>query len=106
MRAFYTADFKRSEAGLLRAAESLNKPLLALSVARLQAQSGAALTCSAHTLERFGVPSVAETAALAGAFSVGDGAPASPPRLLGPRYVSGNATCALAISGRTAEQDR
>lgn len=106
VRALYTADFKRSEAGLLRAAASLNKPLIALSRARLQAQSGAALTRSAHTLERFGLPSVAETAALAGALRVGDEAAGSPPRLLGPRYVSGSATCALALSGWTAEPER
>jgi cobalt-precorrin 5A hydrolase len=106
IRALYTADFKRSEAGLLRAAESLNKPLLALSVARLRAQSGAALTCSAHTLERFGVPSVAETAALAGASSTGDDARGNSARLLGPRLVSGSATCALAICEWSAEHER
>jgi cobalt-precorrin 5A hydrolase len=101
--ALYTADFKRSEAGLVLAAESLNRPLIALSVACLRAQSGAALTCSAHTLARFGVPSVAETAALAGASS-SDGARGSCARLLGPRQVSGSATCALAVCEWSAER--
>ncbi|MEO8178734.1 MAG: cobalamin biosynthesis protein [Deltaproteobacteria bacterium] len=103
VRALYTADFKHSEAGLLRAAELLNKPLIALPVADLQAQSAQALSCSAHTLERFGVPSVAETAALAGASVSGRNAPGDRPRLLGPRRTSGSATCALASSGRSTE---
>jgi len=103
VRALYTADFKHGEAGLLRAAELLNRPLLTLSIADLQAQSSQALSCSVHTLERFGVPSVAETAALAGACAPGRNAHGDLPRLLGPRRTSGSATCALAISGRIAE---
>jgi cobalt-precorrin 5A hydrolase len=96
VQALYTADFKQAEAALLRAAELLHKPLIALPLAELRAQSGRASSCSAHALERFGVPSVAETAALAGAFALGRPAPDALPRLLGPRQVSGSATCALA----------
>jgi cobalt-precorrin 5A hydrolase len=106
VQALYTADFKHAEPALLRAAELLNKPLLALPLAKLRAQSGGALSCSAQTLERFGVPSVAETAALAGALGQGSGARGALPRLLGPRQVSGSATCALALCERQAEHDR
>jgi len=91
--ALYTAEFKSSEAGLQQAAQRLSKPLLLLSLAQLQAQAGGALTCSAQSLERFGLPSVAETAALAGALQLQGSGRA---RLLGPRSVSGRATCALA----------
>jgi cobalt-precorrin 5A hydrolase len=96
VQALYTADFKQAEAALLRAAELSHKPLIALPLAQLRAQSGRASSCSAHTLERFGVPSVAETAALAGASALGSPTPGALPRLLGPRQLSGGASCALA----------
>ncbi|HEU4577122.1 MAG TPA: cobalamin biosynthesis protein [Polyangiaceae bacterium] len=93
----YTAQFKHAEPALLLAAERLSKPLVVLPLAELQAQSSKALSCSAHSLERFGVPSIAETAALAGAARA-----ASPgePRLIGTRSIAGSATCALAIDTR------
>ena len=94
----YTAQFKHAEPALLLAAERLGKPLLALPLAELQAQNGKALSCSAQSLERFGVPSIAETAALAGAAR---GAGPSEPRLLGTRSIAGSATCALAIDTRS-----
>jgi cobalt-precorrin 5A hydrolase len=103
VRALYTADFKHAEAGLLRAAQLLNRPLVALPLADLQAHGPIALTCSAYTLERFGVPSIAETAALAGAAVGGSKARGELPRLLAPRRSSGSATCALAISVRLEE---
>jgi cobalt-precorrin 5A hydrolase len=90
----YAPEWKREEAGLARAAEQVGKPLVFLPLATLQAQAHAALSDSAQTKRRFGLPSVAETAALAGALSL---APARhAPRLLGPRQVAGTATCALA----------
>lgn len=94
----YTAEFKRAEPALLLAAERLGKPLLGLPLAQLQAQNGKALSCSAQSLERFGVLSIAETAALAGAAR---GAGPSEPRLLGTRSIAGSATCALAIDTRS-----
>jgi cobalt-precorrin 5A hydrolase len=99
LQALYTVDAKRGEVCLVEAAERLKKPLVLLPVEQLRAQTERALTRSAHTLERFGVPSVAETAALAGA-SGGRGAPA---RLLGPRRIWGGATCALASAEQDAE---
>jgi cobalt-precorrin 5A hydrolase len=92
--ALYTAQFKQAEPGLLRAAQLLNKPIVSLPLGALQAQSARALTHSPHTLQRFGLPSLAETAALAGASRA---TPGSEPRLLGPRRVAGDATCALAV---------
>jgi cobalt-precorrin 5A hydrolase len=96
----YTAQFKREEPALLLAAARLGKPLLALPLAELQAQNAKALSCSAQNLERFGVPSIAETAALAGAAR---GATASQPRLLGTRSIAGSATCALAIDTHSGD---
>lgn len=98
VRALYTADFKATEAGLLGAAELLDKPLVMLPLEQLKAHASAALTASARVAARFGVPSVAETAALAGASTF---APCgAQTRLLGPRHVSGDATCALASAER------
>lgn len=104
IRALYTAEFKFGEAGLRQAAERLSKPLVLLPLAQLQAQADRTLTRSVQTLERFGVPSVAETAALAGAVQLeGGGALA---RLLGPRRVSSSASCALASAAHVTEPAR
>lgn len=93
VQALYTADFKASELGLRRAAALLDKPLVQLPLERLEAQACGALTQSARVLALFAVPSLAETAALAGAAASSQTDLA---RLLGPRHVSGHATCALA----------
>jgi cobalt-precorrin 5A hydrolase len=90
--ALYVPEEKGAEAGLRAAAAELGKPLVLVARAALLAQSAATLTHSPQALERYGVPSVAETAALAGAAAHGR------PRLLGPRQVAGAATCALAIT--------
>ena len=92
--ALHTADFKQAEPALQRAAELLHKPLLAFSLQQLRAQSAGALTQSAHTLQRFGVPSIAETAALAGAAALPRARGVG--RLLAARRSTGAATCALA----------
>jgi len=42
--ALYTGQFKQAEPGLLRAAELLNKPIVALPLEALQAQSARTLT--------------------------------------------------------------
>jgi cobalt-precorrin 5A hydrolase len=99
LHALYAPDFKREERGLALAAEQLGKPLVFLPLRQLQAQASHALSASAHTLSRFGVPSIAETAALAGAGAF-DAATAAAfvARLLGPRQLVGGASCALAIA--------
>jgi len=94
----FSADFKADSAALEHAAQLLGKPLQLLSTASLAAQSALALTRSAAVSERFGLPSVAETAALAGAFELG--ARRAPARLLSARQIRGAAACALACAER------
>ena len=94
VQALYSVDFKREQACLRRAADKLSKPLFWLSLGQLQGYSGQVFSSSVHVMTRFGLPSIAETAALAGATQLaGAGAPV---RLLAPRHVAGGATCALA----------
>lgn len=94
VRALYSADFKASEPSLRRAADALGKPLLFLSTPTLAEHAANVATRSKHVLERFGLPSVAETAALAGAFELGE--QRAPVRLLSARHLAGGASCALA----------
>ena len=90
--------------GLLEAAATLDKPLVLLPLPALALAAGGALTRSARVLERFGLPSIAETAALAGALTLARSrTPGASPdegagsaRLLAPRLAAGAATCALA----------
>ena len=79
---------KMDEPGLAGAAATLRLPLSFLDRAVLQLVAGGARSCSRRVEEMFGLPSVAETAALAGA---GAGAV-----LLVPRRTSPTATCAIA----------
>jgi cobalt-precorrin 5A hydrolase len=90
--ALYAPDAKCAEPGLRAAAAQLGKPLVALAGDALK-QAGATLTVSQRALRHFGVGSVAEAAALAGAAQLHAGSA----RLLGPRCITGAATCALAI---------
>jgi cobalt-precorrin 5A hydrolase len=90
----FTAEFKREQAALRSAAADLCKPLTFLSLADLAEHRDAVYTQSAHVIERCGLPSVAETAALAGARALAAGRV----RLLGPRLVLVGVTCALAVS--------
>ncbi|MEY4547501.1 MAG: hypothetical protein RL685_3696 [Pseudomonadota bacterium] len=94
LQALHTVDFKQSEPALQLAAELLQKPLVGFSLEQLRKCSAGAHTQSAHTLQRFGVPSIAETAALAGAASLPQAR--GPARLLAARSSTGSATCALA----------
>jgi cobalt-precorrin 5A hydrolase len=116
VKALYAPEFRRAEAGLLGAAAVLDIPLLFLPLSALQLQRTAALSASPLVEERFGVPSIAETAALAGselaiaraapspiasddeagAPAIAEAASTKRPRLLGPRMAAGGATCALA----------
>jgi cobalt-precorrin 5A hydrolase len=88
-RLFTLAD-KAAEPGIVAAAQALGAPLTPLPLAALKAEETRVLTRSAAAVRRFGAPSVAEAAALAGA---GPGA-----RLLGPRLAADGATCAIALS--------
>lgn len=88
----FAPEFKRNERGLREAAALLGLPLSFLPLPELQAQSVNTATQSEHAHARAGVPSVAETAALAGAAQLThEGA-----RLLVARQIFGAATCALA----------
>lgn len=91
--ALFVPEEKRAEPALSELARELDKPLLFLPRAQLEAQAGAAFTHSQHALRHYGVPSVAETAALAGALML----TVDTPRLLAPRRAFGGATCALAF---------
>ena len=86
--ALFTVEGKRSEAGLAQAAQALAMPLHFLAQEALEAVADKAQTHSPRVEALFGVPSVAETAALAGA---GPGAV-----LILPRIASDNVTCAIA----------
>jgi cobalt-precorrin 5A hydrolase len=79
---------KRGEPGLLEAAATLRLPLVFLDRAILALVAGEARSCSRRVEEMFGLPGIAETAALAGA---GQGSV-----LLVPRRASPTATCAIA----------
>lgn len=86
--ALYTHQDKAVEPGLVLAAAELGLPLVFLGAKDLMGASAHVETRSEKVLALFGVPSVAETAALAGA---GDGA-----RLVVPRISEGGASCAVA----------
>jgi cobalt-precorrin 5A hydrolase len=82
---------KNDEPGITAAAKTLGVRIVALPQSELEAAGARAVTRSERVLALTGVPSVAETAALAAA-----GAEA---RLIAPRLVVGGAACALAASG-------
>lgn len=84
----FTIEEKRGEVGLSAAAESLALPLVFLSRDALAAMADRVATPSSAALARFGIPSVAEAAALA-AF---DGRA----RLIVPRRVEEGVTVAVA----------
>jgi cobalt-precorrin 5A hydrolase len=92
LRGLFAPDSKVHESALSELAKQLYKPLVFLPRDQLLAQSSRTLTHSAHSLEHYGVPSVAEAAALAGVTSLSH----ATPRLLTARHVIGGATCALA----------
>ncbi|MCM5559686.1 cobalamin biosynthesis protein [Pleomorphomonas sp. JP5] len=84
----FTTEDKRGEAGLSEAAERLVVPLVFLSRDALSAMADRIVTPSPAALARFGVPSVAEAAALA-AF-------AGQARLVVPRRAEDGVTVAVA----------
>jgi cobalt-precorrin 5A hydrolase len=86
----FTIDTKQDETGLLDAARLLAMPIVFLPRDALAARAADAVTRSHRVEARYGVTSIAETAALAGA---GPGS-----RLVVPRVSAGAVTCAIAIS--------
>jgi cobalt-precorrin 5A hydrolase len=86
--AIATIDAKRREKGIEVAASVMRVPLVLLPLADLVAVRTRAVTRSPRVEALIGVPSVAETAALAAA------GPSS--RLVVPRIAAGPATCAIA----------
>ncbi len=86
--ALFTHAVKRGEAGLVGAAKALGLPLVFLEPQVLQNASLRAATNSPRVMAMFGLPSIAETAALAGA------GPSSV--LLVARISDGGASCAIA----------
>ncbi len=93
--ALFTVDAKRDEAGLAQAAQALAMPLHFLTREALEAVADLAQTRSPRVEALFGVPSVAETAALAGA---GPGSV-----LILPRIACDNVTCAIARAPQPQE---
>ena len=89
--AIATMDGKDREAGITSVAKKFGVRLVSLPQSDLKAASDRAATHSQRVLALAGVPSVAETAALAAA------GPAA--RLVATRHIVGGATCALAASG-------
>jgi cobalt-precorrin 5A hydrolase len=89
--ALYTHQSKQVEAGLFAAAAELGIPLVLLDPETLRAAAPLAATQSEKVMALFDLPSIAETAALAGA---GAGA-----RLVAPRINAAGASCAIAKGG-------
>jgi cobalt-precorrin 5A hydrolase len=89
LTALATAAEKGVEPGLRAAAGRLALCLVLVGETELRRVSGAVLTISERVVALKGVPSIAETAALAAA-----GAAA---RLLAPRISNAQATCAIAV---------
>ena len=85
-----TSSNKRDETGIKAAAAALGVPFITIAQGELEAAGDRIATKSQRVLNRTGVGSVAEAAALAAG---GAGA-----RLLGQRLVVGAVTCALAQS--------
>ncbi len=88
----FSLEDKRGEPGLAAAAATLGLPLVFLDRAALRLVAGGAKNCSRRVEEMYGLPSVAETAALAGA---GQGAV-----LIVERLACATATCAIARAAR------
>ena len=86
--ALFTHEAKKSEAGLASAAKALGLPLIFLDTQVLRQASLRGATNSPRVMAMFGLPSIAEAAALAGA------GPSSV--LLVARMSDGGASCAIA----------
>jgi cobalt-precorrin 5A hydrolase len=92
----FTIDTKRDEMGLIKAARLLALPIAFLAPDALAARAADAVTRSQRIEALYNVPSIAETAALAGA---GPGS-----RLVVPRIAAGAVTCAVALASGEKEK--
>jgi cobalt-precorrin 5A hydrolase len=88
LRLIATSDGKANEPGIVAAAEARGVPLVRVTPADLEAAGSRTQSSSPRVKEMFGVPSVAEAAALAA------GGPKA--KLILPRIAVGSVTCALA----------
>ena len=88
----FSIDSKRDEAGLIKAARLLAMPITFLSRKVLAVRAADAVTHSDRIAALYDLPSIAETAALAGAGSAS--------RLIVSRVTTGAVTCAIAIGDR------
>jgi cobalt-precorrin 5A hydrolase len=91
-----TIDARENEAGIHAAAKILEMELLFLPIESLRRRNADGFTRSLRVVKLFGVGSIAETAALAGA---GEGS-----QLLTPRMIAGALTCAIACGMLKGEQ--
>ncbi len=87
----FSIDAKRDEMGLIKAARLLAMPIRFLSREQLALRAGDAATRSDRVSAIYDLPSIAETAALAGAGEVS--------RLIVTRISAGAVTCAVAVAG-------
>jgi cobalt-precorrin 5A hydrolase len=87
--ALATAYSKSDEPGIVTAARLLGVPLICVPEKDMKLAADRAVTRSARVLALKGVPSVAETAALAAA--------GASSRLLAPRFATPTVTCAIAV---------
>ncbi len=85
-----TGEVKRSEPGMAQAATLLGVPLLVIDDQRLRSAAARCLTASQVSIEASGVPSLSEASAIVAAGAEG--------RLLGPRIVHADVTCALGVT--------
>ncbi len=95
-RRMFTLVDKQGDPEIAAAAALLKLDLVFLSRGALAATTPRVLTKSAAARRRFGLPSVAEAAALAGAGPNG--------RLLGPRRTGVGVTCAIAVDDAKGSQ--
>ena len=91
--ALATASAKSDEAGIVATARLLCVPLICVPEDAMKLAASRAATSSARVIALKGVPSVAETAALAAA------GPSS--RLMAPRLTTPTVTCAIAVGEAT-----
>ena len=90
LSAIATSDGKGSEVGIIEAAAGRGVGLVLVKPAELEAAGPRTQSSSPRVKELFGVPSVAEAAALSAA--------GPEAKLVVPRMVVGAATCAIAVA--------
>jgi len=90
LSAIATSDGKGSEVGIIEAAAGRGVGLVLVKPAELEAAGPRTQSSSPRVKELFGVPSVAEAAALSAA--------GPEAKLVVPRMVVGPATCAIAVA--------